>query len=99
VDPGEELLEELRATDDDRVEVDLPGPGRILAAADLDEWRDRPRLVRQQQELVRGPQPENGDRRDEQDDAGAEQPAGGEPADQSRLRVRPPSTGITAPVT
>jgi hypothetical protein len=76
VDPGEQLLEELCAPDDDRVEVDLSGPCRVLAAADLDERRDRPRLVRKQQKLVRGPQPKSGDGSEEQDGADAEQPAG-----------------------
>ena len=101
MDEVEELLEEPRAADDDRVEVDAPGAGRVLPALDLNDRRDRLCLVREEEVVVGRDDPEDRRRREEQEGAGSEEQAGGGEARplQRRLRVAPPSTGTTAPVT
>ncbi len=79
-----------------------PGPRAVLAALDLDERSDRVRAVGKQKEGVRRDEPEH-----EQGEGGEHEPRRNEasPGTPRRLRgqrserVRPPSTGMTAPVT
>ena len=100
MDEVEELFEEPRAADDHRVVVDASGPGRVLPALDLHDRCDRLRLVGEEDVVVGRDDPEDRRRGDEQKGAGSEKQAGGgEPPLQRRLRVTPPSTGTTAPVT
>ena len=76
------------------------GAGRVLPALDLHDRRDRLRLVREEEVVVGGDDPQDRRRREEEERAGSEEQAGGgETPLQSRLRVTPPSTGTTAPVT
>ena len=76
VDEVEQLLEELGPADDDGVVVDAAGAGRVLPALDLDERRDRPGVVGQEEVVVGGDDPEDRRGRDQQDETCAEQASG-----------------------
>ena len=98
MDIREEPLEPARLADEDVDEVDAAAVVWFLAARDGDERRDRVRPIRQIDVAVGGGEPEN-----EADDREEQQPRRGEPrgseALHNRLRVSPPSTGTTVPVT
>src|SRR5206468_10737080 len=80
-------------------EVDPAAVGvRRRAAGDLHERRDGVRAVGQEDVAVRREDPEREDDNGEQEQSEPAEARGAEPP-HSRKRVRPPSTGMVAPVT
>ena len=97
VQAAEEPLEQRRLPHDDVDEVDAPA-GRVLAAGDGDEWRDRMGGVREEHVLA-GRDDQQCERGREQHEPERKDAAGSQPALHSSDREMPPSTWTVVPVT
>ena len=88
VDAGEEPFEQLRLADEDVHHVDAAvGVGRLPPfARDVDERRDRLRLVGQEQVVTRRNEPEREREAAENDDRGDEAAGSGQSGKSHRLR-------------